>query len=334
MKSNWPFLSVVRLTLSFIVLQAHSGAFYERVPHGGNWGPVGAVIAFFVISGYSIAHSLQRDGDVGRFYSRRAIRIMPEVIVGWIIAVAAFAHAGPVIQTGVTAFELPETLQEMFPHLLPVWSWLFSSPSWNPALWSLGIEALYYIVAPILPRVPLRAVWGAAVASFALFCYIVVSGGRFVVNDLLCGYAYFWFWAAGYLLAVSPSNGLRLFISFGIPALWFWASDATGYPSNAALILGCAAVVHQSEIRIPERFHAAANWLGNYSYSIYALHFPMWLALFAFTPIREWWIGIPAVLVISAAICVVLDWRRNAHRNHSCKAYTSPAVSARLNSIT
>src|SRR6185369_5509062 len=48
------------------------------------------VILFFVLSGFSIAHSLSANTDMKAFYVRRAIRLYPPYVLGIIWAIVVF----------------------------------------------------------------------------------------------------------------------------------------------------------------------------------------------------------------------------------------------------
>ena len=132
-----------RLAIGIVVIY-HTGIFGFALPSNVHrFGWVG-VDLFFVLSGYLIGGQLfgqlQRSGQIrfGRFYARRALRILP----AYFVVLAVY-------------FSLP-ALRE-FPNISPLWKFLLSvqnigligGTSFSHA-WSLAVEDQFYLLLPIV----------------------------------------------------------------------------------------------------------------------------------------------------------------------------------------
>jgi peptidoglycan/LPS O-acetylase OafA/YrhL len=172
--------------LAIVLVIVHHLALPFRLPLGpsllGEWLPkrllsaisfngYEAVFVFFVISGFLITSRIaMRDGDLGRvdlrrFYTARAVRILPLLLV--VLAVLTVLALLDVPGFG------PEPSQQSVGGLLGsaltfTFNWYEGRTGWAPAgwdvLWSLSIEEIFYIVYPILcVMLPRRALVGLLV---------------------------------------------------------------------------------------------------------------------------------------------------------------------------
>lgn len=156
-------LNSLRLILSSLVVLAHSNNLFH-VAQGTdfrfsffllNMSDV-AVSAFFMISGMLTYASFERDPDVRRFYSRRFFRVFPAY---WTLVV---------VQTLVfmTVFSVPDW-QDLFKYLaanLLTANFLMPSfvdgiPAFNGSLWTIKIEAAYYVLLPFLFPLLMSRTW-------------------------------------------------------------------------------------------------------------------------------------------------------------------------------
>jgi peptidoglycan/LPS O-acetylase OafA/YrhL len=149
---RWPALDGVRGLAIMLVMIEHT----HLAPfHGGGLG----VDLFFVLSGFLISGLLlvefQRGGriDIGRFYYRRALRLLPALLV--LLAVTcglalAYQHT-----------EVGRATLAMAPKTLFYGANLGRSDVGNPSLlahtWSLSIEEQFYLVWPLLLLLLLRS---------------------------------------------------------------------------------------------------------------------------------------------------------------------------------
>ena len=103
------------------------------------------VIFFFVLSGFSIAYSLQRNTGILKFYSRRLIRLYPPYLTALAWAAVVFlisSYIAPVLTTG---------LSSVFADLTNILSNLFYIPrgAFINQFWSLTHEVIFYLLIPI-----------------------------------------------------------------------------------------------------------------------------------------------------------------------------------------
>jgi peptidoglycan/LPS O-acetylase OafA/YrhL len=76
--ASWELLALIRFLLAAIVMVSHSGTTVLANPLFrwiADFGAFTAVLAFLILSGYSIGHSYDRKAD--GFYRRRLLRIYP-----------------------------------------------------------------------------------------------------------------------------------------------------------------------------------------------------------------------------------------------------------------
>lgn len=304
MKPNWPLLSLLRFALAAVVFATHPPIVFAGAPDAGRFlGPVSAVAGFFVLSGYSIGYSLKR--GVTGFYGRRIRRIYPEVVVAFLIIAVAFAVAGTSIinapgEIEITTAEGWAGAWVFLRNLVPLWGVFYEAPTWNPPFWSLGIEVVFYALAPLLLRIKTRQIWWIVGAS--LVAHAAIGLG---VLDLQCWHLfaavwYAWLWLAGYLHAVKPSPGTFALIGLS-PMAWQLFSPSCHGGNAAALSVAALCLLGQHEIKLPSSWHGAATRAGDFSYSLYALHVPTWLLLLV-CGVADWRVALPVSLVVVYAV--------------------------------
>ena len=162
-----PGLDLLRALAIIVVVIYHAGIMGFPLPNRVHrWGWIG-VDLFFVLSGYLIGGQLLAELarnerlSLGRFYARRALRIMPAYLV--ILAIYFLLPAWR---------EYPDMAQ-------PLWKFLFSVQ--NVALhggtafshaWSLAVEDQFYLALPFL----LLVLFWRPRAAVILSCVILVGG--------------------------------------------------------------------------------------------------------------------------------------------------------------
>ena len=286
---------------------------------GFTWIPGGflGVDLFFVISGYVITRllldSIARSGglDLRAFYKARIRRLFPPLIF-MIIATS--------IYIGIWA---PETMRRFMSDspfsLLGVMNWwlvfrhtdYFDSISRAPLLqhtWSLGVEAQFYLLWPLIllltvrylgkRKIPGAALFIAAVSGITL---LVVSFKVDAASASQISHVYFGtdthsiglFLGAALAVSWIPQNlkedvekraqdfidgiGIIGFIGMIATFLFIDETDPTLYKLAFPLagIFGCAiitSVVHPASRFAPLLSSKVAVWIGERSYSIYLWH--------------------------------------------------------------
>ncbi|WP_278958630.1 acyltransferase family protein [Aquipseudomonas alcaligenes] len=124
MKAN--NLDAVRLVSAWLVLYVHSYTFLGLPePLFLSWVPLSTlgVYIFFILSGYLISESWERDPNLARFFKRRLLRILPGLSVCVLLCTFVL---GPILTT------------------LPVTEYLSSQHTWN-YLKNIGLYIIYYL---------------------------------------------------------------------------------------------------------------------------------------------------------------------------------------------
>jgi peptidoglycan/LPS O-acetylase OafA/YrhL len=286
---------------------------------GFTWIPGGflGVDLFFVISGYVITRllldSIARSGglDLRAFYKARIRRLFPPLVF-MIIATS--------IYIGIWA---PETMRRFVSDspfsLLGVMNWwlvfrhtdYFDSISRAPLLqhtWSLGVEAQFYLLWPLIllltvrylgkKKIPGAALFIAAVSGITL---LVVSFQVDAASTSQISHVYFGtdthsiglFLGAALAVSWIPQNlkedverraqdfidGIGVFGFIGMIATFLFIdeTDPTLYKLAFPLagIFGCAiitSIVHPASRFAPLLSSKVAVWIGERSYSIYLWH--------------------------------------------------------------
>lgn len=174
-------LGALRIFAAALVILGHSFIMVGAEPPA--WFGVGvhtlAVRVFFAISGYLVAGSWLADPAPLRFAARRALRIMPALVVTVVLTVIVVGPAVTVLPWRAYAAD-PETRTYLWNALLAPY---FALPgvfqdgrpftAVNGALWSLPVEAAMYVLLPFYAG--RRLVAGAAVLALAAaFAFTVV----------------------------------------------------------------------------------------------------------------------------------------------------------------
>ncbi|MWV50428.1 acyltransferase family protein [Rathayibacter sp. VKM Ac-2803] len=285
---------------------------YHLFPGAAAGGYVG-VDVFFVISGYLITAHLLRELDstggirLGRFYLRRARRLLPVSLV--VLLATAIATALFVPQVHWIAFA-----QQFVSSALYFQNWqlaanavsysaISSDASPVQHFWSLSTEEQFYLVWPAI----LLIAWATAVRGgksglvSARAILLVVTLASFAYSLYLTStnpdVAYFstftraWEFGCGALLAafalaLKPTRSSTSALSWaGIIAIAVSAllyDDQTPFPGFAAAlpVLGTAAIIIAGSPST--RFAPTAlfrlrpvQYLGDISYSVYLWHWPV-----------------------------------------------------------
>lgn len=202
-KINWGIINGLRGLAALYVVIHHSRhalfgtaeQYAEVVTPKADWGwwewlniiimqqtnlGVEFVTLFFVLSGFSIAHSVANKPAIGGFYLRRFIRLYPTYILGLVWAILMYMvikfGAPEVYYTDVAA---PRPLQHnLMAQLEPLnlIKTLLYMPHDNYLImqyWSLPLEVLFYIIAPF---VIMRLRWYAIVTMLAYVVGIYLYG--------------------------------------------------------------------------------------------------------------------------------------------------------------
>lgn len=148
-----PSLDALRGLAAGLVLVAHASRLSVPADRRAVWSPAEAllgqsgVVLFFVLSGYLVGRMWvspdRRPRELSSYARRRLLRIWPAYAVAY-VATAILIHPVDLGSCG-----------QWLLHLLLLHSWMPGEyVAVFPVGWTLGVEAMFYLVAPLLPRAP------------------------------------------------------------------------------------------------------------------------------------------------------------------------------------
>lgn len=324
MISYRPDIDGLRALAVGLVVLFHAGLSFS----GGYIG----VDVFFVISGYLITSKLLADhqsgkASVARFYSARAKRILPAllvmngfcIIVGWMLLL-------PIDFAELSWSTVSSALFSSNFYFYSL-SGYFDGPAIEKPLlhtWSLAVEEQFYLVWPLIclcllfraaPRRQVSAIIGAAAVSFVLAQYLIV-GDRSAAFFFPITRA--WELLAGAIVAMQqiklpprmgePLSLLSLATIVASGLLLTSGSDVPGWsaipPVAAATIL---VVSGPHTIAARALAFEPVRRVGLISYSLYLWHWPL-LAFFRYYLERDLtpWESIAAIAV--SFVVSALSW--------------------------
>ncbi len=307
-----PALDGLRALAVLAVLAYHAGMPWARAGFLG-------VDVFFVISGYLITALLlneqSRNGRIslGRFWGRRALRLLP----GLLVMLAAVSLAVPLL-----APDQNESLSgDLAAALTYVSNWwlIFQDKPYFEAigrppllqhLWSLAVEEQFYLLWPAALALALRnpfrkprrvvgfilvAVAGSALAMALMYspegdASRVYYGTDTRLGTILLGAALAFIWSPGHRTASSRwAGGLaRDFAGLGSLAVIGWLmvtwnefepilyrGGFTAVALLAAVVVGVAS--HPGALTERLLGNLPLRWIGQRSYSIYLWHWPVFM---------------------------------------------------------
>jgi peptidoglycan/LPS O-acetylase OafA/YrhL len=281
------------------------------------------VIVFFVLSGFSIAHSLSSNQSVLQFYKRRFIRIYPSYLTALFFAAVVYVvtkYWHPQWYDGTITtfcFERTAEMKNFFDPVQVVKN-LFYMPGrgFITPFWSLTYEVIFYLLAPFL----LRKLNWYAIVSAVLFLinlfapsFVTALHIPLYIHDFF--FVYNIYFVAGILLYVNYdpvlkaferiTKNLLLFIIAIVLMLVFFFNlyfhVQTSYGFIFAALLGVLLIVFflRHEIRIKWLM-----WIGKFSYTLYITHLTsifLYLGIYwlifkpTFPYIQHYGVWVPAV---------------------------------------
>jgi peptidoglycan/LPS O-acetylase OafA/YrhL len=275
-----------------------------------------AVDFFFLLSGFILAYTyLAADGSArgGKraFWVARIARIYPLYLLGLLLGMEPYLVSGHrLFGVGTSAVASLFLLQ----------AWIPSTLGWNQPAWSLSVEAFFYLLFPLLlplaAHLSRRGLWRVVVGAWAVFAAIIL-----VLYLLGLHYATLWWWGdfVRYNPLVSLPEfivgmtlGLLFVRSDGVSGLHRWSdrglnraiavvatlllallliASATRYSTGdldsmavfalpfLATLIGLLAFGRGVISRALA--HPRMLWLGEISYGVYIVHWPVWFLLSA-----------------------------------------------------
>ncbi|MGX4803374.1 acyltransferase family protein [Bradyrhizobium guangdongense] len=274
----------------------HSDALTSGI---ASLGGKAAVAGFLVVSGFSIAASLDRDES--GFYFRRFKRIYPMYFCSAIFAIA--------LEIWLGTYQLPlYTIEAQGPltaigNLLMLQTFFVRSLAYNSVLWSLAVECAFYIISPCLKRLP-AAGWAALTlisATVFVLPHSVDGGFLYAVALKANVIKYFWPFAMGFLLYQYQSTAVALVLG-AIGATLIWCSDFN--PERFAVAtFACSFAVVALSRTILFKQSKAMDYLGDLSYSLYLLQLPTFILIYRMCGITN-----PVALLVGVFLTTIIAY--------------------------
>ncbi len=318
-------LDLVRFVAASMVLVDHSFALTGRHGPPGPFGyeTLGAfgVAVFFVISGYLVTASWQRDPRVVPFARKRAFRIVPAF--AFVVVLCALV-AGPVLTTLSPSEYFTHPLTRAYLRNLAFWQVHYMLPgvfatnpfahAVNGSIWTLPIEVTMYVLLATLGA--LRLLTRASVSVFVA----ALSIAWFAFADTISAWPPF----GPVVLQAGYTVHLALWFFLG-SAFWLWR-DRIRYRLDvaAALALGCWLTQRTPAGYV--LFHLAlpymlltfatldVRWMahfgqrGDFSYGIYLWAFPVQQTLASFGG-ATWALAAYVAVAATATLgCAYVSW--------------------------
>jgi peptidoglycan/LPS O-acetylase OafA/YrhL len=253
------------------------------------WGSAGVPI-FFVISGYCIHRAMARrlianpstPLHTGNFLLRRFARIYPVLIAALVLTFAldSLSSTFEPVSHKINPFDL----QAFVVNLLSLQGVAGKTFGSNGALWTLSVEVQFYLVYPLL--LALRRRLGMRGVMLNIFLVNIASAFIFERHQIVVFTSYWFSWAIGAWIAEAKVQGVR-------------APARAGWMAAAIALAGCGAfsIAHYAAFQLwalafavyllsaldkPMRESApvrALSWLGEFSFSLYVVHLPIFVLL-------------------------------------------------------
>ena len=304
------YLNAMRFLAAFVVLIAHIWPFICS-NHPLPWPGHQAVIVFFVISGYVIAHvTAGRESTFRAFAAARVARI---VSVAWpALLLAMMACAFVIRDTGMEFAPAPSTFAMAVRDTLA--NAVFLGQNWtfqtvaplNTPYWSLNYEVWYYAIFAAFTFARNSMRWLLTVT-------LAVLAGPAIMTLFPCWLAGVWLYRARVALPARWAGiGFAASVCLWLPYFWFdlgisiraWmvpfapalfdalrASNtfAGDYILTGIIVLNFSAVMGMTDrFRFLTRAGPLFGVLSSYTFSFYLYHAPVFAILWNDLGLRSW----------------------------------------------
>lgn len=303
----------LRLALALLVVLGHFknfvGIFRPAFPF--DYAAL-AVECFFVVSGYLVTSSFDKDSDIRRFYIRRLFRIYPlylAIVVAQTFILGGLAAGGMAgnWQSMLGYFAANAVFANFAQHDVGrgVLTGLVD-PSLNASLWTLKIEFAFYLILPALWLAVRRKGVGVLIAVFllsVLYQQVLLHAGEHRYAKQLPG-------QLQYFVIGIAAYRFRRWLRFdrwrvGLPAAVLLATIATALkgvepPLIYPLVIGTLVAV--TALRTPR-----VGLRLDISYGVYLLHAPVIQLFLLFGLYRPGLDGLALVIGITIALALIAE---------------------------
>ncbi len=297
------------------------------------------VIMFFLLSGFSIAHSVKNSSSIWGFLKRRAIRLYPTYIAGLFWAFLAFnaarLFAPQAFYDGIQGYPPILADYQAFAGLANIlWSLVYVHEHnyLTHQYWSLPLEVIFYLLAPWL--IKYWRIW--AVLSLAgIVLGVRLTGIYFHEEDdfnsiLLFVYDYSAFFLVGVLLYNYREKLVQLFpvgkwafyiITLVAFVLFVWVKGHLFHEVSNKVTAVISVVFTTWLLFGAMRHGVVVGWLdklGHYSYTLYVTHlasifcvkiisYRMGWGFYSINNLFVWMLGVVASVAIAYLLYLLAE---------------------------
>lgn len=266
-------MGIFRLVLAVMVAMSHMDIYFKE----RNLGII-AVVSFLLLSGYVMTALINKHYSSAKmipsFYLDRVIRLYPQFLFYFAICsiLAITLLPGSKAANAVNFQNIASSLA-----IIPMGYYMYgvTTPEIIPPAWSLGLEATFYLLFPLLLILKLRRV------TFILSITIFTAACCGIIDTDIYGYrllpgVLFIFLIGSFIISGSKIDKLLIAIALGLSisiyiGISIGAIEKANYNLDvtAGLIVGLPVIYFLSMIR----HHKIDEFFGNISYGIFLNHF-------------------------------------------------------------
>ncbi|WP_204009856.1 acyltransferase family protein [Sphaerimonospora thailandensis] len=301
--------------------------FYKLAGQAGGLG----VSFFFVLSGFVLTWSARADDSPKAFIRRRFVKIYPNYVIAWVLAMVLFAAA-----------YTPDWMALTNLLMLQVWVPEFNlNFSVDPPSWSLGAEAFFYAAFPLVLHFCRRIrpgrlkywIGGVIAGIFAtpLLAYALLPQAPGIPGGEKSSVVQYWFtyvlppvrmldFVLGVLVALAVMNGrwrnigmvwsgLLLVVTYILTAYVPYLYGQRAVCIIPIVFMIAAGAVADTKDRFTIFRNPVMVWLGDISFAFYLLHFIV--LAYCRKLLGSTSFSVPAtvgLLAASLAVTVLLSW--------------------------
>jgi peptidoglycan/LPS O-acetylase OafA/YrhL len=255
-------------------------------------------LAFLLISGYSIAHSYNRQS--AGFYRRRFWRIYPVYLFCLGLCAISFLPDWKTFAAPGGNVDLPPRIEWLNHALFGQGFWSYGMFCFAPS-WSLSIEVFFYLLTPLFARCRSWVLIGLILVSAALHfvCQVYnfdpVGGRKYGFAALVVC----WAWLAGFIYYRHSSSRKAKSMLFALPAV------LSPGPSTVATACG---LLFWNRVRLSAWLQACLHFSGEVSYPLYLVHCPVFWLIYRNFHSSAAWVYVVGCLLAACLVHLLIEW--------------------------
>jgi peptidoglycan/LPS O-acetylase OafA/YrhL len=303
--------TILRLLLAVAVVFGHFQLLYGVDSPPWPYVYAGAAVdCFFVVSGYLVSLSFDRDSNFQRFYLRRFFRIYPLYLLVVIIQtfiLGALADGGILanLKSMASYFAVNAVFANFVQHDIGGVLTGLANPSLNASLWTLKIEFGFYLLLPFLWLAIKRFgpwVMVAIFAASAFYFWTLKGAGQGELARQLPGQLqYFILGVAAYMYRARLNLDKRLgLILLPVLAVALTVLLPTKTPVLYPFVVAAFVVVLALKTPV---FNAG----NDFSFGVYLIHAPVIQVFLLSGLYRHDWIGLMMILAVTTVLAIIAE---------------------------